>query len=81
MPKTVKVKRRKRIAADTMASREWGVVTLGNGSLGCTCPREACGGKVLVNPNQLAASRRSLGVGYMICPYCEHMTPLPKEVK
>lgn len=81
MARTVKLKRRRRTAdADTMANREWTVADLPNGSVGCTCPVEKCGGKVVANPNQLKESRRNLGVHYMICPYCELMSPLPKEV-
>lgn len=86
MSRTVKVKKRRRTQevrdySDTMASRVWSVKMLPNGSLGATCPRKPCGGKVVVNPDQLKQSRRYLSVGYMICPYCERMTPLPKEVK
>ncbi len=63
-----------------MAEREWVVKQLPNGSMGATCPCEDCEGKVVVNPNHVKSSRTALGVKYMICVYCERMSPLPKEV-
>lgn len=80
MPKTVKLRRARR--RKNVAERgDWKVQQLPNGSMGCACPVEECGGKVVVNPDQLASSRKRLGVGYMICPYCELMSTLPKEAR
>lgn len=52
----------------------WSVQKLPNGSTGCTCPH--CGGKIIVNPNMVGATRERLGLDMMICVYCERVSGL-----
>lgn len=61
------------------AGRKWKVTETDRGA-GMTCPREQCGGKLVMNFGKLTKTRNRFNSHCMICPYCECVSLLPKDV-
>lgn len=58
---------------------EWTLTPTDRG-VGFTCPREECDGKLVLNLDLVKATRKQLSTKALLCPYCECVSLLPREV-
>ncbi len=46
---------------------------------GLTCPRKDCGGKFILNYEQVLAAKAERNTSTIVCPYCSKISAIPPE--